>query len=119
VSGFTAGEREYLTGATGGRRLARVATVRADRTPHVVPVGFSLNPEEDAIEVRGRAIGATKKFRDVERSGRAAIVVDDLASTDPWHPRGVEVRGRAEAVQAPEALIRIRADRVVSWGLEG
>jgi pyridoxamine 5'-phosphate oxidase family protein len=93
--------------------------VGADGTPHVVPVGFSLNPEEDAIEVRGRAIGATKKFRDVERSGRAAIVVDDLASTDPWHPRGVEVRGRAEAIRAPEALIRIRADRVLSWGLEG
>jgi pyridoxamine 5'-phosphate oxidase family protein len=119
VSSFTAAEREYLTGAPGRRRLARVATVGADGTPHVVPVGFSLDLEEDAIEVRGRAIGATKKFRDVERSGRAAIVVDDLASTDPWHQRGVEVRGRAEAIRAPEALIRIRADRVVSWGLEG
>jgi hypothetical protein len=44
VSSFTAAEREYLTGATGGRRLAHVATVGADGTPHVVPVGFSLNP---------------------------------------------------------------------------
>ena len=116
---FTAAERDYLTGATGSRRLGRVATVGADGTPHVVPVGFSVRAEEDAIEVRGRAIGATKKFRDVRRAGRAAIVVDDLASTDPWHPRGVEVRGRADAVEALEALIRIQADRVVSWGLEG
>lgn len=44
MSSFTAAEREYLRGATGGRRLAHVATVGADGTPHVVPVGFSLNP---------------------------------------------------------------------------
>jgi len=30
-------------------------------------------------------------------SGRAAIVVDDLASTNPWHPRAIEERGTAEA----------------------
>ena len=118
VSSFSDAERDYLTATTGGRRLGRVATVGADGTPHVVPVGFSLNADEDAIEVRGHAMGATKKFRDVGRAGRAAIVVDDLASTDPWRPRGVEVRGRAEAVDAPEALIRIHPDRVVSWGLE-
>jgi pyridoxamine 5'-phosphate oxidase family protein len=119
VSSFSDAERDYLTGATGGRRLGRVATVGADGTPHVVPVGYSLNEEADAIEVRGHRMGATKKFRDVGRAGRAAIVVDDLASTNPWRPRGVEVRGRAEAVEAPEPLIRIHADRVVSWGLEG
>ena len=40
----------------------------------------------------------TKKFKAASRSGRAAIVIDDLASTDPWRPRGIEIRGRAEAV---------------------
>ena len=118
MSSFTDAERDYLTGATGERRLGRVATVGADGTPHVVPVGYSLNEEANAIDVRGHRIAATRKFRDVGRAGRAAIVVDDLASTDPWRPRGVEVRGRAEAVEVPEPLIRIHADRVVSWGLE-
>ena len=40
----------------------------------------------------------SKKFRDVVRTGRAAIVIDDLASTDPWRPSAVEVRGGAEAI---------------------
>jgi pyridoxamine 5'-phosphate oxidase family protein len=82
-----------------------------------VPVGYSVGPVEGTIDVRGRRLEQTKKFRDVDRDGRAAIVVDDLLSTDPWRPRGIEVRGRAEAVRAPEPLIRIHADRVVSWGL--
>ena len=62
----------------------------------MVPVGWTYNAEHDAIEVGGRNFEHTKKFRDVVRSGRAAIVIDDLASTDPWRPRAVEIRGRAE-----------------------
>jgi pyridoxamine 5'-phosphate oxidase family protein len=34
-------------------------------------------------------------------------------------PRGIEVRGAAEALPGPPALIRIRPDKVRSWGLEG
>jgi pyridoxamine 5'-phosphate oxidase family protein len=30
----------------------------------------------------------------------------------------VEIRGRAEAVERPEPLIRIHPDRIVSWGIE-
>jgi pyridoxamine 5'-phosphate oxidase family protein len=92
--------------------------VGADGTPHVVPVGFSFNPSLDVIEVGGIDFDRTKKFRDVEHSGRAAIVVDDLASSDPWRPRGIEVRGRAEAIAGSRPLIRIHPERVVSWGLE-
>jgi pyridoxamine 5'-phosphate oxidase family protein len=44
-------------------------------------------------------------------------VVEDLASIDPWRPRGVEVRGRAEALSKPRQTIRIHPDRIVSWGL--
>ena len=116
MSAFDEAELAYLRG--GERRLGRLATVGADGTPHVVPVGFSYSAEHDAIEVGGRGdFGATKKYRDVLRSGRAAIVVDDLASIDPWHPRGVEVRGRAEAVDGDRPLIRIHPERVRSWGL--
>jgi pyridoxamine 5'-phosphate oxidase family protein len=117
VSSFTEGELAYLAG--GGRRLARIATVGDDGTPHVVPVGWSYDAEHDAIEVGGHELERTKKFRDVQRRGRAAIVIDDLVSTDPWRPRGIEVRGRAEAVGAPRPLIRIRPERIVSWGVDG
>jgi pyridoxamine 5'-phosphate oxidase family protein len=116
MSSFSPAELAYLNG--GGRRLARIATVGPDGTPHVVPVGWRYNRREDTIEVSGRDFAATKKFRDVARSGRAAIVIDDLASVDPWRPRMLEVRGRAEALREPRALIRIHPDRVVSHGLD-
>jgi pyridoxamine 5'-phosphate oxidase family protein len=115
VSAFSSAQLAYLR---GDRRLARLATVGTDGTPHVVPVGWSYNEDADAIEIRGRDFERSKKYRDVKRSGRAAIVVDDLASTDPWRPRGVEVRGRAEAMDGPRPLIRIHPDRVVSWGID-
>ncbi len=115
TSAFTDDELQYLLGE---RRLGRVATVGADGTPHVVPVGWSFNAELDAIEVSGRDFAQTEKFGDVQRNGQGAIVIDDLASTDPWRPRGIEVRGRAEAVEAHRPLIRIHPRRIVSWGID-
>jgi pyridoxamine 5'-phosphate oxidase family protein len=79
---------------------------------------WTYNPEHDTIDVGGHDFERTKKFRDVARTGRAAIVIDDIASVDPWHVRGVEVRGRAEALDQPQPLIRIYPERIVSWGLE-
>ena len=57
MSAFSESELQYLD---NGRRLARIATVGPDGTPHVVPVGFSYSPEFDAIEVRGHNFGRTK-----------------------------------------------------------
>ena len=57
-----------------------------------------------------------------------AIVIDDLASVDPWTPRGLEVRGTAELHDSgggerfgrgwDEAWVRIMPERVISWGIE-
>ena len=91
MSVFRENEIRYLA---GGRQLGRIATVGADGTPHVVPVAWIYNAVRDTIDVGGHELERTKKFRDVARSGRAAIVIDDLESTDPWHP-----------------------ERIVSWGL--
>lgn len=112
---FKQAELAYLQ---SGRKLGRIATVGADGTPHVVPSGWLHNAELNTIDVTGRDVANTKKFRDVQHSGRAAIVIDDLASVNPFRPRAIEVRGRAEAIAGPDALIRIHPDRVVSWGLE-
>jgi pyridoxamine 5'-phosphate oxidase family protein len=114
ASVFTEAELAYFHGE---RRLARIATVGKDGTPHVVPVGWSHNVEHDTIDVTGHELDRTKKFRDVARSGRAAVVIDDLASINPFRPRAVEVRGHAEAVTDPRALIRIHPERIVSWGI--
>jgi pyridoxamine 5'-phosphate oxidase family protein len=115
MSVFTEAELRYLA---GGQQLGRIATVGADGTPHVVPVAFIYNAARDTIDVGGSDLERTKKFRDVERTARAAIVMDDLASTDPWRPRGIEVRGRGEAIALPTPLIRIHPERIVTWGLE-
>jgi pyridoxamine 5'-phosphate oxidase family protein len=112
VSVFTEAELAYLT---GGRRLGRVATVGADG---VVPVGWRYDADDDVIVVGGHELDRTKKFRNARRSGRAALVMGDFENITPWRPRGVEVRGRAEAVGGERPLIRIRPDRVVSWGLD-
>ena len=122
MSVFTENERKFLggqlPGGGGGPLLARIATVGQDGTPHVVPVGFRFDPNIDVIEVGGFDNERTKKYRDVQRTGRAAIVIDDLASTDPWRPRGVEVRGRAEALDGDQPVIRIHPERIVPWGLD-
>jgi pyridoxamine 5'-phosphate oxidase family protein len=112
VSAFSDAELAYLNSE---RRLARIATVGQDGTPHVVPVGWTYNPDQDTIDVGGRDFAATKKFRDVARNPRAAIVIDDVLP--PWQPRGVEVRGRAEALDGPQPMVRIHPERIVSWGL--
>ncbi len=106
MSVFTEAERAYLH----QRRLARVATVGTNGTPHVTPVGmWSLRADADLIEVSGRDFTATKKYRDVAATGRAAIVIDDLASADPWRPRGIEIRGHAQTVAGPEPCIAMGA----------
>lgn len=119
---FTDAERTYLaTGRLewGGpeRRLARLATVDPDGTPHVTPVGmWALDPDAEIIEVAGTNLAATKKFRDIASTHRAAIVIDDVLP--PFQPRGVEIRGRAEAITDPEPRIRIHPQRIIGWGLD-
>ena len=115
MSVFRKAELEYLA---GGQQLGRIATVGADGTPHVVPVAWIYNAAREAIDIGGYGLERSKKFRDVDRTGRAAIVIDDLASTDPWLPRGIEIRGRGEAIALPTPLIRIYPERIVSWGIE-
>jgi pyridoxamine 5'-phosphate oxidase family protein len=110
---YTDAELQYLS----ERRLGRIATVGKDGTPHVAPVGWSFHEGDGTIEVGGRNFGKSKKYRDVARSGRAAIVIDDLASVDPWRPRGIEIRGRAEVLDDPPR-IRIWPQRIVSWGVD-
>jgi len=109
------------------QRLGRIATSGADHKPHVVPTSYRYNPELGTVDVGGRRVSTTKKFRDVRANGWAAIVVDDLVSTDPWTPRMLEIRGRAESIETGgsalgpgfgEAFIRIYPEKINSYGIE-
>ena len=109
------------------QRLGRIATAGADGKPHVVPTSYRFNAELGTVDVGGHHVSTTKKFRDVQANAWAAIVVDDLVSIDPWTPRMLEIRGRAEAVATGgaalgpgfgDAFIRIYPEKVNSFGIE-
>ncbi|MBA3310243.1 MAG: PPOX class F420-dependent oxidoreductase [Nocardioidaceae bacterium] len=113
---FTEAERDYL--ATP--RLGRLVTLGRDGGPQVRPVGYSVSA--GVIEIGGFDLVDTQKFRNIDRDPRVAFVVDDLASLDPWHVRGVEVRGTAQALPATggaDPVIRVTPTRIISWGLDG
>ena len=108
------------------QRLGRLATVDRDGAPQNNPVGFRYNGDLGTIDIGGRNMGATRKFRNVAGNPKVAFVVDDLASVQPWRPRCVEIRGRAEALRDVAAqsaglsaeIIRIYPERVISFGLD-
>lgn len=119
---FTDAELEYLH----DQKLGRLATVGDDGQPHVAAVGFRVNRETGTIDIGGLRMSKTKKFRDVQRTGRAAFIVDDVLP--PWRPRGIEIRGTAETLgsggteiseRMESSIIRITPRRIVSWGLNG
>src|ERR671913_739920 len=124
MSVFTNEESEYLK----SQLLGRLATVGPDDQPHVVPVSFRYNAQLDTIDIGGHDFARRKKYQDVQRNPRVAFLVDNLASVNPWRVRGIEVRGEAEVLTSGgEALgsgfaaemFRIRARRIVSWGIIG
>ena len=124
MSAFTTAEIDFLTGQT----LARLATVGPDGQPHVVPVTFVFNADEDTIDVGGVNFGQTKKWRDAQANPRVTFLLDDVRP-NPYRARAVEVRGRAEALASggsrinprfpnfAEEFLRIRPTRILSWGL--
>jgi pyridoxamine 5'-phosphate oxidase family protein len=123
MDSFTAAELQYLD----TQMLGRLATAGADGHPHVVPVSFRYNPDRQSIDIGGHRFGQGKKYRDVQANPWAALVVDDLVSTDPWVVRMLEIRGPAEALQTGGAalrpgfsdeMIRIQPQRIVSFGLD-
>src|SRR5437879_13590552 len=92
MSKFTPEEIAYLQ----SQRLGRLATVSEKGEPHVVPVGFRYNPEQDSIDIGGHNIVPTKKYRDAVRYGRVAFGVDD--GLPPWKPRRIEERGPVQGL---------------------
>jgi pyridoxamine 5'-phosphate oxidase family protein len=82
------------------RRLARLATVAPDGQPDVVPVGFEFDGTH--LYVGGMAPARTRKFHNIQAGNtKVALVIDDLASTNPWSPRYLRIYGTAELMQRP------------------
>jgi pyridoxamine 5'-phosphate oxidase family protein len=119
---LTEPERAYLQ----SQPLARLATVDADGAPQNSPVGAFFDEETGEIVIGGGAMGATRKFRNVQANGKVALVIDDLVSRDPWTVRGLEIRGTAVALDDVDPpvpfmsreVIRITPTWVASWGVD-
>lgn len=120
---FTRAELDYL--AT--QRLGRLATVSPSGRTQNNPVGYFVDAANGTIVIGGHDLGRSKKFRNIQAGSTVALVVDDLASVDPWIVRGIEIRGTAEALTDAEPplpyfsreIIRITPDKIISWGLDG
>jgi pyridoxamine 5'-phosphate oxidase family protein len=124
MSAFSKAEIGYLKSLT----LARLATAGEGCQPHVIPVTFWFNEEEDAIDVGGINFAAGKKWRDAQENPKVALLLDDVP--EPRKARAIEVRGVAELHETGGESInpripnfvpqfmRIRPERIISWGLE-
>ncbi len=124
MSVFTSAEIAYIS----AQPIGRIATVGPTGKPHVVPVGYRYNPEQDSIDIGGMTgLTQRKHYRDLVRNQKVAFVIDDIPSLNPWTTRGIEIRGDAEILTSggqtiqpffgPD-MIRIHAKRLLTWGIE-
>jgi pyridoxamine 5'-phosphate oxidase family protein len=121
---FTLNEIAFLQ----SQRLCRIATAGANGQPHVTPVAFRYDAATNTFDIGGHGdFTSRKKWQDVDQNPRVAIVIDDIASLNPWRVRGIEIRGTAELLTTGgenigqgfgPAMFRITPKRIVSWGLD-
>lgn len=91
MSDYTQAEVEYLN----NQLIGRFATVGRSGEPQVAPVGVFYDPQQGGVIITGHAGGGftnTQKWRNVLARPDVSFVIDDLASVDPWTPRGIEIR---------------------------
>lgn len=119
---FTEAELAYLQ----TQWLGRLATLAADGTLQNNPVSFKVDAERGTIDIGGRSMGTSRKFHNVQSTGEVAFVVDEHVSADSFVVRGVEIRGRAEALTGERPphpfmtgeVIRIHPRKIISWAVE-
>ena len=128
---FSEKEIEYIK----SQHLVRIATASVSSKeeengsiqPDVVPVGFDF--DGDYFYVGGMNIVKSKKYKNVLKNNKVAIVIDDLKSVDPWDPRGMKIYGIADIVtrqggymestgHSNPQYIRISPKKKWSWGIE-
>lgn len=112
MSVFTDAEVAYLQ----SQPLMRFASASLSGRPDVAPVVFEV--AGDDILTGGFDITRTVRYRNVQRNPRVTVVVDDLATTNPWSPRGIKIIGSAvieENNGAPR--FRITPKVIISWAI--
>ncbi len=112
---FTEKEIAYIN----SQHLARLATVSKSLQPDVAPVGFQFDGEK--FFITGFDITKTFKYKNVKAGNQlVSLVIDDLASVQPWQARGIKIHGEAEIVESNgRASLTIVPQRLWSWGVDG
>ncbi len=110
--------------------LARLATIQPNGTLQNSPVGFSYNEDLGTVDIHGYRMSKSRKFRNLASNHTVALVIDDIASRDPWRVRCLEIRGTAELAESGEqrtdpnddefdtAIIRVTPRRIISFGID-
>jgi len=118
---FSQAEVDYLK----SQRLARVATSSRRGVPEVSPVGFEFDGRCFWVGSHSQEIfSRTRRYRNITKGNdKVSLVVDDLASVNPWRPRGIKVSGKAEVLEHDGIFGRGRYIRITpiltsSWGIE-
>jgi pyridoxamine 5'-phosphate oxidase family protein len=112
MSVFTPAEMEYLR----SQPLMRFASASLSGRPDVAPVVFEL--DGDDIVTSGFDIAKTVRYKNVKANPRATVVVDDLASLNPWSPRGVKVIGSCVVeTHGGGERFRISPEVIISWAI--
>jgi pyridoxamine 5'-phosphate oxidase family protein len=112
MSAFTDTERDYLQ----TQPLMRFATASTSGRPDVAPVVFEL--EGDDIVTAGFDIAHTVRYRNIRENSSTVVVIDDLASTDPWSPRGIKIIGTAHIEETNGTQrFRIVPQTIISWAI--
>ena len=112
MGAFTEQELAYLQ----AQPLMRFASASPKGRPDVATVVFAV--DGDDIVTGGFDITKTVRYRNIGKNPRATVVIDDLASLDPWSPRGIKVRGSATIESGPDGeRFRISPEVIWSWGV--
>jgi len=94
----------------------RFASASTSGRPDVAPVVFEVDGSD--IVTAGFDITHTVRYKNIQSNPRVSVVVDDLASVNPWSPRGIKIVGTAvieEFNGSPR--FRISPEVIISWAV--
>ena len=112
MSVFKAAEINYLL----TQPLMRFASASTNGRPDVAPVVFEV--DGDDIVTGGFDITHTVRYRNIQNNPRVSVVVDDLASINPWSPRGIKIIGTAVVEEnSGSPRFRISPEVIISWAI--